>query len=528
MKRRSFLKAAASTTLLPVTLNGMSIRSHQGGTLLPLIGKRSSKGRVLVIIQLNGGNDGLNTVVPLDQYENLTRARSNVILQDTAVLKLKNQSKTGLHPKMVGAQRLFDQDKMSIVQSVGYPQPDFSHFRSMDIWMSASHSHQVLTSGWVGRYLDNVYPKFPEGYPNDQMKDPLSIQVGPVVSLAFMGPTVNMGMALTNPSTFYDLMDNAVGEVPKNPAGEELAYIRLLAQQTNEYSSVIKQAATKGTNKSTKYPTGVRSGDLSEQLKIVARLIHGGLQTPVYMVSIGGFDTHSEQVTAGDTKEGSHANLLSQLSRAMEAFQDDLQQLGISDRVVTMTFSEFGRRVQSNASSGTDHGAAAPLLVFGDAVQPGIIGNNPSIPSKTTVNDNVPMQFDFRQVYASILQDWFEINPASIKEILGDDYNTLPIFKNNIAKIDAFADYMTQIYLSDVFPNPAKDTSVVRYSTDGGGWLQLRLYHPMGSLVHEYFSKNHAPGAYEYEMNLRGLAPGNYIVQLKSPLKSSTLIVNVQ
>jgi len=141
---------------------------------------------------------------------------------------------------------------MSIVQSVGYPQPDFSHFRSMDIWMSASNSNEVLTNGWIGRYLDKRYPKFPQGYPNASMKDPLALQIGPLVSLAFMGPTANMGMAVTNPSSVYDLLDNAVGEVPATPAGDELANIRLLSQQTNEYADVIKNAAAKGTNKSTK------------------------------------------------------------------------------------------------------------------------------------------------------------------------------------------------------------------------------------------------------------------------------------
>lgn len=528
MKRRSFLASAAASTMLPLSLNGMQLRSYQNSRLLSALGKRSANGKVLVIIQLNGGNDGLNTVVPLDQYSNLTKARSNVILSESSVLKLKNQSKTGLHPKMVGAQRIFDKDKMSIVQSVGYPQPDFSHFRSMDIWMSASNSNQVLTTGWVGRYLDKRYPKFPDDYPNATMKDPLAIQIGPLVSLAFMGPSVSMGMAVTNPSTFYDLLDNAAGSVPSTPAGEELAYIRLLAQQTNQYADVIKDAASKGTNKSTKYPSGVRSGDLSEQLKIVARLVHGGLQTPVYMVSIGGFDTHSAQVDTSDTKEGAHADLLSQLSVAMEAFQDDLELLGISDRVVSMTFSEFGRRVQSNGSDGTDHGAAAPMMVFGDAVQPGIIGNNPSIPSSTTVNDNVPMQFDFRQVYASVLQDWFELGVTDVKAILGEDYNTLPIFKNNLAQLDQLTEYLTQISLSSIYPNPAVDFAQVSYRTDAGGQLQLALYDPRGSLLQVYFNEKHNPGEHTYEMDIRGLAPGNYIVQLKSPIKSYTQVLRVK
>lgn len=527
MKRRSFLKAAAASTVLPISLNGMNMRSFQHSSLLGVLGKRSVNGKVLVIILLNGGNDGLNMVVPLDQYSNLSKARSNVLLAESAVLKLKNTTKTGLHPIMLGAQRIFDNDKMSIVQSVGYPQPDFSHFRSMDIWMSASNSNEVLTNGWIGRYLDKRYPKFPEDYPNASMKDPLALQIGPLVSLAFMGPNTNMGMAVTNPSSVYDLMDNAVGEVSATPAGDELAYIRLLAQQTNQYADVIKSAAAKGTNKSTKYPTGVRSGNLAEQLKIVARLVHGGLQTPVYMVSIGGFDTHSAQVVEGDTKEGSHADLMSQLSIAMEAFQDDLELLGISDRVVSMTFSEFGRRVQSNASTGTDHGAAAPLMVFGDAVQPGIIGNNPSIPSASTVNDNVPMQFDFRQVYGSILQDWFELPPSEVKALLGEDFNTLPIFKNSLSRIDAFADFMTQISIGAVFPNPAKDRALVSYRTDGGGTLQLCVYDSLGRLIQTCFNKPHHSGEYEYELDLNGLTPGNYIIQLRSPLKSDTQVLHV-
>lgn len=301
----------------------------------------------------------------------------------------------------------------------------------------------------------------------------------------------------------------------------------MLAQQTNEYADVIKAAANNGTNKSAKYPTGVRSNDLSEQLKIVARLIHGGLTTPVYMVSIGGFDTHSAQVDDTDTKEGSHANLLGQLSTAIEAFQDDLELLGISERVTGMTFSEFGRRVQSNASTGTDHGAAAPLMVFGDAVQPGIIGNNPNIPDATTVSDNVPMQFDFRQVYSTVLKDWFELSSTEVKDIMGADFNTLPIFKNSAANLEDFADFMTQINLRSVYPNPCRGHSTVKYSTDGGGELSLSLYDPMGTRITEFFNKPHQAGEHAYRMDLRGLKSGNYIVQLKSNLKSFTEVIQV-
>lgn len=524
MKRRSFIKAAAASTVLPVSLNGMGVKSFQESALLAALGKRSADGKVLVLIQLNGGNDGLNMVIPLDQYSNLTKARSNIVLNESKVLKTWVDN-VGLHPELSELNnKLFEAKKMSIVQSVGYPQPNFSHFRATDIWMSASDSNTVLTTGWMGRYLDKQYSGFPTGYPNSTMPDPLAIQIGPLVSLGFMGPNTNMGMAITNPSSFYNLVDNNAGSVPSTPAGDELAYIRLLAQQTNQYATVIKAAASKGTNKSTLYPTGTRM-NLGEQLKIVAKLISGGLKTPVYMVSLGGFDTHSAQVDGTDTTKGSHADLMAHLSQSIAAFQDDLELLGVSDRVAGMTFSEFGRRIQSNASVGTDHGAAAPLFVFGDGVQPGVIGNNPRIPTTTTVNDNVPMQFDFRQVYASVLKDWFELSSTEVKSILGTDFNTLPIFKNNAASIEDFADFMTQISIANIFPNPAMDQSTVQFRTDGGGRLKLRLYDPLGNLVHEYLDEEFSVGTQEYTMDLRGLKPGNYILQLRSNVKSVTEVL---
>ncbi len=527
MKRRSFLKAASATTVIPVALNGMQLRSINQSSLLKALSKRGASDKVLVIIQLNGGNDGLNTLLPLDQYSNLSKARSNVLIPESNALKLNDHSEIGFHPKMSGINNVYNKKKLNIIQSVGYPQPNFSHFRSTDIWMSASDSNQVLTTGWMGRYLNGQYPNYPDNYPNSTYPDPLAIQIGPLVSLSFMGPNTSMGMAITDPSKFYELLDNSSGSVPSTPAGEELAYIRMLAQQTNEYADVIKAAATLGSNKSTKYPVNTGRNSLSEQLKIVAQLISGGLSTRVYMVSLGGFDTHSAQTDSTDTSMGTHADLLEHLSASIEAFQDDLELLGVSEKVTGMTFSEFGRRIQSNASGGTDHGAAAPMFVFGDAVQPGVIGNNPSIPSTTTVEDNVPMQFDFRRVYASVLKDWFELTDAEVKGILGSDFNTLPIFKNNISGIDELAEFMTQISLRNVYPNPAKERATVSFTTDGGGHLSLVLYDAMGNQVHTFFNKSFSVGTFEHELDLHGLRPGNYILQLHSDMKSCTQTLQI-
>lgn len=527
MKRRMFFKSAAAVSMLPVSLNGMSLRTYGKESLFGVLGKRGiSNDKVLVIIQLNGGNDGLNMLVPLDQYANLSKARTNILLDEKKVLSLNGTTKTGLHPKMTGLQSMFNNGLVNAIQGIGYPQPNFSHFRATDIWMSASDSDKFVTNGWMGRYLDKRYTNYPNAYPNSTMPDPVAIQIGSLVSLNFMGPSVSMGMAISDPTSFYNLVDGNTGSTGSTPKDLELAYIRELTQQTNQYTKVVKDAAGKGKNLSAKYGTG---NNLADQLKIVAKLISGGLKTPVYMVSLGGFDTHSAQVDNTDTSVGTHATLMQKLSDGIAAFQDDLKLLGISERVVGMTFSEFGRRIQSNASEGTDHGAAAPMIVFGEAVQPGIIGNSPIIPSSTTVNDNVPMQFDFRQVYASVLQDWLEVPSSDVKTLMnGADYNTLPIFKSNPMGIEDVADMMTQIEISGVWPNPATDFVKVEFVSDGGGKLSLSVYNPLGQRVYYTDPKEYGVGRFEIEIDLRDMRKGNYVVQLNASKKSVSRMLLVK
>jgi uncharacterized protein (DUF1501 family) len=206
---------------------------------------------------------------------------------------------------MKGLQTMFNDEKLKIVQSVGYPQPNFSHFRATDIWLSASDSNQTINSGWAGRYLNEEYTNFPTGYPSSVMPDPLAIQIGSFVSPAMQGPGVNMGMAISDPVNFYNLINGIQGTAPNTRGGKELTYIRQIAQQTQQYASVIKGAAAKVTKQFSGYPTG---NSLADQLKIVARLIAGGLKTRIYMVSLGGFDTHAQQVNSNATETGTHAD----------------------------------------------------------------------------------------------------------------------------------------------------------------------------------------------------------------------------
>lgn len=509
MKRKEFLSNSLKAGLLPFVINGVKFQAHAATPMLKAIAEASAKnGRVFVFIQLNGGNDGLNTVIPLDQYDNLSNARSNVLIQESKVLTLNGFNNTGLHPSMTGLRNLFNDGKVNIVQSVGYPNPNFSHFRATDIWHSASDSNVFLNSGWAGRYLETVYPGFPNGYPSTAEPDPLAISIGFSVSTSLMGPTANTGMAITDPTSFYQLVTGTVDPAPSTPMGHELTYVRLVLQQTQSYNTTVKAAALNASNKAT-YPT---NNTLADQLKIVANLIAGGLKTPIYTVSLGGFDTHSAQVSAsGGNETGAHADLLKRISDAISAFQSDCEQLGIADRVAGMTYSEFGRRIKSNDSRGTDHGSAAPLIVFGNGVNPSILGNNPIIPSTVNVDDNLPMQFDFRQIYSSILQDWFEADQSTVdNDILLHQFDTLPIFK----KSTSIKSYKVEnLSLLQNYPNPFHDMTHIDYQSPGG-MVELRLYDNQGRLLSILVKENKAKGKYSYVLDGSSLPAGNYYYQL--------------
>ena len=425
MKRRTFLRNTLPV-LLPSLINGFSIKALASSPFLQSLTRNMDSDHVLVLIQLNGGNDGLNMVIPLEFYSVYQAARPNIAIPEDKILRLEGYDKTGLHPAMPELQQLFQCGQLKIIQGVSYPQPNFSHFRATDIWLTGADAGQVLSTGWAGRYLNYQYPHFPENYPNATMPDPLAIQVGSLVSPALQGPSLTMGMAISNPESFYNLIDDKIKAVPDTRAGDQMAYIRAMSAKTDQYAGVIKAAAQKVKKQSDKYPAAGKN-PLADQLKIVARLVAGGLRTKVYLVSLGGFDTHAKQVEAADTTTGNHAKLLAKLSEAIGAFQDDCQFLQINNRVTGMTFSEFGRRIKSNASGGTDHGAAAPVFLFGEGIEPGILGNNPILPANATVNDNIAMQYDFRAIYATLLQHWLEVDANASASVLLRNYPLLPL-----------------------------------------------------------------------------------------------------
>lgn len=523
MKRRDFLRYTVPATAASTMIGGIPVRAMgmESPLIQALLGMTTDTDHVLVLVQLSGGNDGLNMVIPIETYSLYQSARSNVAIPQNKILSLNG--KTGLHPAMTGIHNLYNEGKATVVQAVGYPQPNFSHFRATDIWMSASDSNQYVNSGWMGRYLDYEYPGFPNGYPNSSVPDPLGIQIGSVTSLTFQGPQVSMGMSISDPTNFYNLINGIQDPAPNSPAGNELTYIRTVARQTQQYADVIKSAAMKVTQQST-YPT---NNTLADQLKIVARLVKGGLKTRVYMVSIGGFDTHSVQVNQTDTTIGAHATLLQRVSDAIKAFMDDLKFLGVQRRVLGMTFSEFGRRIKSNSSLGTDHGAAAPVILFGEYVNPGVVGTNPSIPANANVNDNIPMQYDFRSIYSSILEKWFCVNNTTLQTVMLKNFQSLPVVRTNSCN-STLPDLTDKLIIKN-YPNPFVGFTTITFQTEGGH-TSVMIIDTLGRVIKTLVDQEYTgQGQYNIIFNAEKLAAGVYYARLQNgPIQQVRAMLKVK
>ncbi len=464
MKRRDFL-AATSTFLIPAMVEGFGVKAF--GINSPLVQSllktnALAKDRVLVIIYLSGGNDGLNTVIPLDQMSQYTSLRTNIAIPEPSVLRLGDGS-TGLHPSMIGLKQMHDNGKLSVVHSVSYPTPNFSHSRASEILMTAVDSNVVdVTTGWAGRYLENRFDNYPIAPITDRdnlnavMEDPLAIQIGFLTSQTLLGSNQTMTISISDPATFEVLVGGGSKSLPPVDlpcdnaceAADLISFIRNQQALAIAYGKEITAANNAGkTTTPPVYPTG---NSLADELKIVARLIGGGLKTKVYFVSMGGFDTHSAQVQTDDKTKGSHATLLGKLSAGIKAFQDDLQSRGIEDKVAGFTFSEFGRRATSNGSSGTDHGSAAPMIVFGSSLKRQSVGRNPNIGGYSNLptdltdsingNKNLKMQVDFRRIYWDILTDWFGTSKTEAASILYDkSFDTVSLFTEEVCTIKSGA-----------------------------------------------------------------------------------------
>jgi hypothetical protein len=292
--------------------------------------------------------------------------------------------------------------------------------------------------------------------------------------------------------------------------GSQIEYISTLINQTNEYGQQINGAAVAGNSLSNLYDP---QNPLAVQLKYIAQMISGGLKTKVYILNVNGFDTHDAQVDALDYKEGVHANLLQRISDAVRAFQHDLQLLGLEQRVAGMTFSEFGRQIASNGSMGTDHGDAAPLFLFGSCISSGIIGANPQIPNQVNNQAGLPMAIDFRDVYASLLKDWFEVDPNIIQGLFEQNISYIDLLQgctNAIAEQVAIAQQKAL-----VFPNPSLSKHQLKFNSRGEHY-EIFLVNQQGKIMSKVFEGFIQAGEFTRSFEVTFLPQGTYFYLLKS------------
>lgn len=498
MKRRNFVQAMALSSIgAPLIMKNFKF----GAVTDDLFGvPKSVEDRVLVIIRLNGGNDGLGTLVPIDQYANLNIQRPNIIIPENQLLNITPS--LALHTVMTGMRDMYNDGKLSVIQNVGYPVQNRSHFQSMDIW-STGLMTQPATTGWLGRRFDSQYPNFPDDYPNATYPDPFAISMGYEVSSTCQGLMANFSVATVDPFDTYSLYETT--EVNDGTYyGSHLEYLSTMIAQANAYGAQVNAAANAGNTMSALYDD---NNDLAVQLRYVAQMISGGLKSKIYILNINGFDTHDSQVVNGAPTTGNHADLMKAVSDAIRAFQDDIELLGISQRIAGMTFSEFGRQIASNASYGTDHGDAAPLFLFGSCLSGQIIGPNPVIPNTVTDQAGVPMQIDFRDVYASVLKDWFLADETEVQSLFEHTVNFIPV----LAGCNLGIDDNTKVADISVFPNPCGEKTTVKFTSDGER-VTVLVHDISGRKVGTFCDKTLSPGEQLVPIDMEGQESGTYVV----------------
>ncbi len=547
MKRRNFIQLTASASalsLLPTEV--FALFKSAGMTTCPDVNAKK-----IVLIQLSGANDGLNTLVPLNQYDAYASLRPNIKLNNVGAsnglinldttLALENQ--VGLHPSLTGFKSLYDSGFMRVIQGVGYPSQDKSHFKSTDLWLTGGDGTQAnnnLESGWMGRFLESYYSNFLTA------DFPLGIQLGSSDnSLGFHGE-VEHGMSINingqDPSGFYSIVNGLGGapptNIPNSEYGNLIQFILDSDSETNIYAQAISTAFNSGTNSTAvTYP----STSLANQLKSVARFISGGLQTKVYLVKIGGFDTHDAQVATNTTTHlGDHADLLTQVSEAINCFITDLNSQNLGDDVIAVPFSEFGRKAGENGNLGTDHGEIAPMFVFGKSINPGISGTNINLSEAVLANNFQvqTVQHDYRRVFSTILQDWFGASNQTLDLTFYDHTINSSYANNKVSDLIKTANTVPASCYTDslltvndfvkgndivVYPNPSFES--ISINTNNNPIYVVSVYSIDGKFITSY--KN-PMSSDNFTINVQDLAVGLYTIKVDTNYGSFTKKVIVR
>ncbi|MGI4884869.1 MAG: DUF1501 domain-containing protein [Janthinobacterium lividum] len=400
MQRREFLQASvlASTLLfVPKMLHALD----RGPGLARLADAPGA--RRLIVVQLGGGNDGLNTVIPY-QNDLYYKARPTLGIKESERILALDKG-LGFHPALKGFKSLYDQGYLAVLNGVGYPNPDRSHFRSMDIWQTGSGSTQNLSTGWLGRYLDSGAPGCQNPYN--------ALEVDDTLSLALKG-TQRKGLAFKNPDKLHQLTQNRLLSQVSRETGSDHhhAQVDYLYQTLAETASSADYLYTK--SKVYKSAGAYPNSEFGKNLKTTAELINSGVESRVYYVALNGFDTHVRQ-------HEQQQKLFTDLGDGLAALADDLQKNSQWANTLVLVFSEFGRRVGQNASNGTDHGTANPVFLLGGSLQQkGLLNDAPDLANLD--QGDLRHQVDFRGIYATVLKDWLGADDTSI---LGTDFERL-------------------------------------------------------------------------------------------------------
>ncbi|MCO6460348.1 MAG: DUF1501 domain-containing protein [Saprospiraceae bacterium] len=503
--RRRFIKSFGLAGGVGFMLGKLpiSVASLTRWSMPPILEKSD---RILILIRLKGGNDGINTIIPLDQLSAYHNARPTLGFADEEMINLNDQ--IAMNPYMVELKRLWDDGMMKVIQGVGYPEQNMSHFRSTDIWASASDSDKLVNSGWIGRYVEDIFPNYVEDTPIY----PPAIQIGGGSSLLFTGEQVDkLGFEAFSAEQISELAASgqvhSLDNLPACSYGDQLKYIRIMTNSTYKFVESLKAAYDLGSESSLPY----EDADFPQALKIIARLIKGGLKTKIYVVELDGFDTHANQIPT-------HEMLWKQFSGGVNNFYKDFEGTTYEDKILTVTFSEFGRRVQQNDGPGTDHGAASVMLAFGKCLEGnGTLGKYPSL-TELDDNDNLVFNVDFRHIYSTLFTEWLCLEDDHSDAILFKDFGdpldfgfmcqeVSSVNKRPKSSYSHFASYG----LGDVFINYTipKDTMVMveLISMDGKAIL---LDRPMLKKAGTYqipvkqSQRKLMPGAYVYRIRITG------------------------
>jgi uncharacterized protein (DUF1501 family) len=500
--RRDFLSATGLLGAGGMLLGQRTLRAFQPTPLLASLAA-SGNDRVLVLIRLDGGNDGLNTIIERGNqyYYNL---RPNIAVTEPNLWAL-NQA-YGMPLSTQALQPMWQNGMMKTILNVGYPEPNYSHFRSYDIVASASDSDQYVNSGWIGRFLDNEYPAFLETPPTV----PPALQIGVQSNLVFKSDAANMALAVSSPEEFYQIAQTGqlydISTLGNTPREIELAYVRQTANSAFRYAQTIKSAYSAGSNQVT-YPA---DNDLAEQLAIVAKLIKGNLGTKVFMVEIGGFDTHANQYDY-------HLYLWQQISEGVKAFYEDLTAAGdgLESKVLSMTFSEFGRTIYENGSLGTDHGWGTPMLLFGGGIGNGITGTYQDLSNPDPYTDPA-FSVDFRSVYSTVLQDWLGTPPDVVNFVMNQEHTPIAGLVPSIAP--ALGDNGKCALLGHN-PHPSQPTTVqIKYAMMQDGPIRLQLLDSAGHPIRTLMSEFRQRGSYVFDFKASDwfLPSGQYQYRLQA------------